>query len=320
MNSHQAKQLSLPGIMARLGYQPTDVKKNGGEVWYRSPFRQEKEASFHTSYLGGKWIWNDFGDIGGTVIDFILRHENFTRVKDALAFLDQLTQGHLFETTRSSRAGELSSQSSFSFQSHDRNKVSSVPQKAELALVKVEPISNPIILRYLEQERCIPQPLAHRYLQEITYRNTKKGRDYFAFGMANQSGGYEIRAASSQFNFKSALNGRDVTWVKGQHPNVDTVLLFEGMIDFLSYLVMKGGETPLQDAIIMHSLSSFKQTESLIQQRGYQYIHTYLDNNRPGQQATQRFQQLFPSKTTSYSQNFAPHIDLNDALCAKKSA
>lgn len=304
--------------MSRLGYQPTDMKKNGGEYWYRSPFRQEKEASFHTSYLGGKWIWNDFGDIGGTVIDFVLRHENFTRVKDALVFLDRLYQGHLFEKTRSSRAGGLSAQPGLSLQ--QQTQIAALPstQISELELLEVTPIRNPVIFHYLEEERYISRTLADRYLQEVKYRNKKKGRDYFAFGMANQSGGYEIRAASSQFSFKSALNGRNVTLIQGKKLEPKTVLIFEGMTDFLSYLVMKGAETPMHDAIIMHSLSSFKQTQTLIQQRGYKHIHTYLDNNRAGQQATQRFQQTFPDKVTSYSQHFAPHIDLNDALCASK--
>lgn len=46
----------------------------------------------------GKWIWNDFGDIGGTVIDFIMRHEGYSQVKDALSFLENMFPGHLFET------------------------------------------------------------------------------------------------------------------------------------------------------------------------------------------------------------------------------
>jgi DNA primase len=90
MNSFEAKKLNLPEIMSRLGHEPISIKKGGNEYWYNSPFRAEKDASFHTSYLGGKWIWNDFGDSGGTVIDFILRHENMTMVSDALKFLDDM--------------------------------------------------------------------------------------------------------------------------------------------------------------------------------------------------------------------------------------
>ena len=47
MNTLQAKQLNLPNLMASLGYQPTEVKKGGKEYWYKSPFRNEEDASFH---------------------------------------------------------------------------------------------------------------------------------------------------------------------------------------------------------------------------------------------------------------------------------
>ena len=66
MNSEQAKQISLPDLLEQLGHIPVKTAKAGRELWYRSPFRDEKEPSFHTSFLGGKWIWNDFGAVSYT--------------------------------------------------------------------------------------------------------------------------------------------------------------------------------------------------------------------------------------------------------------
>ncbi len=51
----------MPELLNCFGHQPVNIIKQGREYWYISPFRYEKEPSFHTSYLGGKWIWNDFG-------------------------------------------------------------------------------------------------------------------------------------------------------------------------------------------------------------------------------------------------------------------
>jgi ATP-dependent Lon protease len=70
--------------MAQLGYHPVKVTDNRNEFWYNSPFRVEKEPSFHISFLGGKWIWKDFGDIGGTIVDFAMRYQNDCNVKEAL--------------------------------------------------------------------------------------------------------------------------------------------------------------------------------------------------------------------------------------------
>ena len=119
MNSHQAKQIDLPNLMSRLGYEPTAIKKGGNEYWYRSPFRSEKDASFHTSYLGGKWIWKDFGDIGGTVIDFVMRHERLNSVKEALSYLEGIYPANSLESaSRVKRSGTVSKSQPtlFSFQ------------------------------------------------------------------------------------------------------------------------------------------------------------------------------------------------------------
>ena len=316
MNSSQAKQLSLPEIMSRLGYQPVKRRKNGCELWYVSPFRTEKEPSFVTSYLGGKWIWNDFGDIGGTVIDFVMRHENYTSVKETLAFLENMFQGHLFEKPKSRRVGDIDEPPTlFSFKQQHREAVENFSADSDLEFLEATSIRNPIIYHYLEKERHIPRHLVDRYLVEVKYRNKKKGRDYFAFGMQNEGGGYEIRAASSQYSFKSALQGRDITLIRGKQSDRQTVNLFEGMTDFLSLLVMMETENLSGDSIIMHSLSSFGRAEASIQREGYSIINSFLDNDKAGQEGTDRFREAFPGQLTSYSDRFAPHADLNAALC-----
>ena len=321
MNSIQAKKLSLPEIMSRLGYTPAKTLKGGNEVWYKSPFRVEKDASFVTSYLGGKWIWNDFGDSGGTVIDFVMRHENYTSVKQALTFLERMFQGHLFEKPTSRRVGEMPPKSPpdlFSFKQQGRAAAPAAPEDKQLEFLKAHPISHPAIYQYLEQERRIPKQLVDLYLVEVKYRNKGNGKEYFAFGIRNESGGYEIRATSSQYSFKSALNGRDITLIRGLSPARKAVNIFEGMTDFLSLLVMMNNRNLSGDSIILHSLSSFSKAAEVIRREDYQTIQTFLDNNRAGQEGTQRFQEAFPGRVTSQSSLFAPHTDLNDALLANR--
>ena len=139
MNSYQAKQLNLPDLMGRLGYEPTSIKKEGKEYWYLSPFRKEKDASFHTSFLGGKWIWNDFGDRGGTVIDFVMRHENYHNVSDALLFLDKFYN-----------------QKNISIASNSERKSKVIPlTEKTLRLEKVIALTNNSLIEYLTKERSI---------------------------------------------------------------------------------------------------------------------------------------------------------------------
>jgi len=320
MNTDQAKKLSLPDLLAKLGHHPVSEKKGGYELWYRSPFREEKDPSFHTSFIGGKWIWKDFGDTGGTVIDFAMRYQEQqcrpTSIKEALAFLSDLFQPGLFSTPppppRPNPAPDL-----FSFhQQPHREAVENFSENRQLEFIDALPLRKPLILSYLANERHIPPALALRYLREVRYRNLATGKEYFAFGMENQAGGYEIRVASSQYNFKSALKARDITLIPGSDPTSASV--FEGMTDFLSLLAMTGRGTLPEDAIIMHSLSSYRRAADAIQARAYASIKTYLDNNAPGQETTERFKTDFGQKVFPQSQTFAPHTDLNDALRAQQ--
>lgn len=317
MNSHQAKQISLPKLMSRLGYEPTSIKKGGNEYWYHSPFRKEKDASFHTSFIGGKWIWNDFGDSGGTVIDFVMRHEGLNSVRDSLKFLEAT---YAAKTSNYPPQSSNKPQQSTLFSSHQQ----SPPQEAakisendhrELEFIKAHQIQNPIIYAYL-LKRTIPQSLADKYLREVKYRNRKTNKQFFAFGMRNQSGGYEVRAATDDYIFKSALIKRDISVFTGQQKESTVVNIFEGMLDFLSLLVMLNVSNLSGDTIVMHSLSSYERTLTAIKSMKYQTINGFLDNNRAGQETTNRFNQELGDKFNSQSTLFAPYEDVNDALMA----
>lgn len=303
MNSEQAKQISLPDLLEQLGHSPVKAAKAGRELWYTSPFRNEKDASFHTSYLGGKWIWNDFGDIGGTVIDFVMRYEGFTSVKEALTYLESKfpSPAPLFDSPKSEAPNPFSFQ-----QQSGREAASNFSENRKLAFISAEPLTNSLILAYLTHERHLSEPLAKAYLREVKYRNLDTGKEYFAFGMENQSGGYEIRVASDKYSFKSALKARDITVIQGKNPDDKTVNVFEGMTDFLSFLVMMNAGNLAGDSIIMHSLSSFGRTAQHIRAKGYQTIKTYLDNNTPGQECTQRFCEEFGGLVVPQSEIWPP--------------
>lgn len=314
MNAQQAKEIDFPRLLSHLGHEPVKVTKGGRELWYASPFRPEKDPSFHTSFVNGKWIWNDFGDSGGNVIDFIMRYENLSTVKDVLQYLRPLAP---VGRARSSNPNQASL---FSFQKANHKTVDSLDgleeHERQLELVEAHPIQNPIIYIYLEKERKIPRRLADHYLEEVKYWNKLKGKQFFAFGMKNQSGGYEIRAASSAYNFKSALKARDITVIEGRAGDRETVNVFEGMTDFLSLLTMMNTDRLNGDALILHSVSSSKRGLDYIREQGYSQVNTFLDNNGSGQKATARFTEELSQIVSNQSDSFAPHVDLNDALRA----
>ncbi|MCG8328579.1 MAG: CHC2 zinc finger domain-containing protein [Chitinophagales bacterium] len=304
MNAQQAKQIRLTTIMERLGYTPQLQERGGQEYKYLSPFREEKEPSFNVNQLKNAWF--DFGaGQGGNSLDFAIHylrsHGQPSQVKDALAWLQTMIgQGPT---------------PSFSF-SQQRAQPAHAPALALLSAQ--QPLTHPVILTYLTRQRQIPISLIQQYLYQITYENRQTNRQYFAFGMKNKSGGFEVRAASDKHAFKSALGGRDITLIPSPKAcPINRVFLFEGMLDFLSLLALQHHPILAGDAIILHSLSSSHRAAAIIRQKNYHEIHTFFDNNRAGKEGTQQFQQGFGKIVIPQSQQFAPHTDLNDALRAK---
>lgn len=311
MNTEQAKNISLPDLLKKLGHTPVKTMKGGRELWYASPFRKEIDPSFHASIgRSGFWIWNDFGDRGGTVVDFAMRYGDFSTVRDALDFLDRHSSGVGKGSTPKQNAPDL-----FSFHQQDHREAGeNFSADRQLKLVEAHPITSPAILAYLSRERGIPAELSHRYLLEVKYQNLAVGKSFFGFGMVNESGGYEVRVALPNHKFKSAINARDISVIPGSQPGSSSVSLFEGMTDFLSLLVMQGKSQLPEDVIIMHSLSSHGRTVAYLQARPYQQIKTYFDNNLAGEKGTTRLKNELGAAVVSYSGTFAPHVDLNDAL------
>jgi DNA primase len=65
MNIQEAKTIKLADYLQSLGYSP--VKQQGNNLWYKSPFRQETEASFKVSVEHN--LWFDYGlGRGGSII------------------------------------------------------------------------------------------------------------------------------------------------------------------------------------------------------------------------------------------------------------
>lgn len=325
MNSIQAKQINLPQLMQRLGYQPTEIKKGGQEYWYASPFRKETEASFHTSFLGGKWIWNDFGDQGGTVIDFVMRHENYSRVKDALSFLEALypTKSVLPSNrpVNDAQRGRKTPSRPFSFQQQAAGVAEETMNTgSDLELIEVGPIKNPLIHSYLGHQRGIPRELIERYLHEVRYRHKPSSREFFAIGIGNESGGHEIRIAGDGYGFtKSSLGKKDITVIPGSESGQGKVNVFEGMLDCLSLMAMYGVNQLKGDSIILNTVSHYHRAADFIRRFNYEGVNTFLDNNPSGQACTEQFLDGFGAEKV-FPQNhlYEGVVDVNEALVRKR--
>ncbi|MDQ6239044.1 DNA primase, partial [Bacteroides ovatus] len=56
MTIEESKNIKLADYLHSLGYNP--VKQQGSSLWYKSPFREEKEPSFKVN--PDRNLWYDF--------------------------------------------------------------------------------------------------------------------------------------------------------------------------------------------------------------------------------------------------------------------
>ncbi len=293
MNSQQAKRIPLADVMARLGYEPLRTFKGGQEVQYRSPFRHEKEPSFYVNIV--KNVWYDFGERGGNTLDFAMRHENCD-VKGALEFLERLfSKG--YKPIRTIPTATLPTKDS------------------TLELIEAKPLSSLSLIKYLTEQRAINLSAARTHLEEIHFRNNTEGKNYFAAGIKNKSGGYEVRNPY----FKSSIGKKDFSLIEGGAGRGEA-MVFEGFMDFLSCLTDTGKKQMKCDVLVLNSVSFRKPVADFLKAGGYQKVYTFFDNDKGGTEATEYFKQELGSIVETCNHFYLPHKDYNQLLMEKKKA
>ena len=113
-----------------------------------------------------------------------------------------------------------------------------------------------------------------------------------------------------------------VSLVKAEGSPVDVCSVFEGFMDFLSYLTLKQTDDSAIcinapcDYLVMNSVSNLKRTLTYLQK--YTYIHCYLDNDLAGQKTVETIAGMYGRCVYNESNCYAGYKDLNDYLRGKK--
>lgn len=180
--------------------------------------------------------------------------------------------------------------------------------------LKVGELSSPALIVYL-QERGINTELAKRVCKELRFENADK--PYFAIGFPNMAGGYEVRNRY----FKECVAPKDITHIRQQGEPRTACYLFEGFMDYLSFLTIRVKNTPqcprldVQDYIILNSVSNLTKAESIL--ATYSHICCFLDNDTAGQKACMKLKEKFGERLLDKSLHYREYNDLNDYLCCK---
>lgn len=291
MDIQTAKQISIAEYLHSLGYSP--VRRQGGNLWYKSPLREETEASFKVNTERN--LWYDFATgKGGNIIALAAELYASDHVPYLLEMIAR--QAPHVRPVSFSFGGQTLSQPSF-------------------RQLEVMPLSSPALFSYL-RERGINTELAKRECREVHYLTD--GKPYFAVGFPNRSGGYEIR---NKF-FKGCIAPKDITHIRQEQPK-ETCYLFEGFMDYLSFLTLRLERCPDhpgldgQDYVVLNSTSNL--SKAIRPLGGYGRIHCFLDNDKAGMEAVQELREEYGLRVRDASHIYGGYNDLNDFLCGKRS-
>ena len=290
MNIKEAKQIRLVEYLRITGHHPVNVR--GYQYWYLSPLREERTPSFKVNDNLNEWY--DFGlSAGGDIIELGKYLYKTSNVSTVLLRISENAIGVPFQ--------QLQSRS-----------VRPCPIEEEMENVEVRELSHHALLSYL-RSRYISENIGRLYCKEIHYELRK--RHYFAIAFENKTGGYEVRNPY----YKGCIAPKAVSLIsQGQ---TDSICLFEGFMDYLSFLTLRKRErltVPCYDAdlLVLNSVNNLPKV--LPRLRAYKHLYCYLDNDDAGRRVVDMLRELKGDAVHDMMEAYPFYKDLNDILVGKK--
>ena len=256
------KRYPIVEYLERKGVKP--VRRTAAYALYCSPLRAETHPSFKVDTEKNLWI--DYGEgRGGSIIDLCMRMEGCT-LSEAIRLLGQ--------------NAPVNGTYSFLNDFVPNNSQPVMAVNGARRLIEISDTLPSHFQEYLTKVRCINLEKAMPFLKCISYE--VRGRRYQAIGFANLSGGYELRDDKT---FKGTIAPKDITPIFTDR--AEPVCIFEGFMDFLSFLSMK--EEITNHCLVMNSVSNVARTIRYLNDRHLTHIRSFLDNDEAGRRAVQDF-------------------------------
>ena len=289
------KNISIRLFLARRGIQPK-YERNGYGM-YLSPLRDEHTPSFKVDYVQN--LWYDFGlGEGGTLLTLVMRLERC----DSREAIRRLQNGEKRDAGSASLSPGI----------YKRPAVggpSPVMRPATVPALRVlsdAPLRHPALVGYLASRGIVPS-VAAAFCREVRYE--VNGCAFFAVGFRNDAGGWELRSA----RFKGGSSPKHITTIDNRS---DTVIAFEGFMDFLAYLSLKYPERLRIDATVLNSVVNLPKAVPFLSR--HPVIHTFFDNDEAGRKVTADLIRLCPrNEVIDQSSFYSGHKDVNDYLTAR---
>ena len=289
------KNISIRQFLARRGILPK-YERNGYGM-YLSPLREERTPSFKVDYVRN--LWYDFGlGEGGTLLTLVMRLERC----DSREAVRRLQNGEKRDAGSASLSPSVGERPAVGGPS-PVVRLAAVPA---LRILSDDPLRHPALIGYLVSRGIVPS-VAAAFCREVRYE--VNGRAFFAVGFRNDAGGWELRSE----RFKGGSSPKHITTIDNRS---DTVIAFEGFMDFLAYLSLKHPERLRIDAAVLNSVVNLPKAIPFLSR--HPVIHAFFDNDEAGRKTTSDLIRLCPrSEVIDQSSFYSGHKDVNDYLIAR---
>ena len=277
-------------ILSHLGYSD----RHQGNMFY-SPFRNEVSPSFHINHKAN--VWYDHGTgVGGGVLDLVRLLTNCS-VREGLDFLASV-KGVIPESANVTRAS------------------SQTQKEPMINIIKTySPVENETLKAYA-LNRGISSDILNRYCQEVVYGiKGKRNHRFHAIGFPNCEGGYVLRSTKQK-----RCTGNAPTWIDSNEKvsdvkSADTLYVFEGFMDFLSWKMMDDFTFDRYDCCVLNSVTNLGKI--IDKAAEYDTVKTFLDNDDAGLGAFSQLAQALETTDVSISEMsglYDGYKDLNEML------
>ena len=261
----QLHSISIIEIMVHYGKR-LDHTRSG---LYFSPFRDETNPSFHINESKNSWYDYGTGE-GGSLFDFVCKFAGISRgeVYDWLASFRHMVPESEYKAVIAPilQRPQHSSKIVIDSASHTFTRTKLVEYAAS---------------------RAVSKEILEKYCEEVIYHvETAPDRQFFAIGFKNNSDGYVLRSSISKKCSCSDITTLDPSGLMTDKTTGDKVLVFEGFMDFLSWMTDVKQLTPEYDCCILNSVTNIGKALPWIMQ--HSNIAAFMDNDQAGKDTLQK--------------------------------
>ena len=297
MNIKLIRQIPIVDFLLAIGIYP--VKVTSCYAWYYAPYREDEDLSFKVNK--NRNIWYDFATAkSGDIIDLAVLVYRTHNIPKILKMIEQAAPAAPLRIR--------------TFVPHPQQ---SAPDRTQLKAtvfqnLRLELLESLPLLSYLSK-RGIDMEIASQECWEAHY--TCHGNSYYAIAFPNEAGGYEIRNPY----YKGCIAPKAVSFIsQGQ---TDCVCLFEGFMDYLSFLTLRKRErlsVPCYGADLLVLNLANNLPKALSRLKAYKHIYCYLDNDDAGRKAVDLLREMNTATVYNMMEAFSYYKDVNDLLRDKK--